>query len=104
RIVHVPKEIAGIAVEPVVDQLGNARPSLEGAIEGVMVDAVLGEEPGEAGTVAGFHRPGEVREHVFWAHSLVSWSVLAGAARRCWRADRIRPWARRAPRASVCCS
>jgi hypothetical protein len=63
RRVHVPAKIRCRAIEPVVDHLGDFGAACKGAIKYVVVDAVLGEQFGEFGTVALFDGVAECAEH-----------------------------------------
>src|SRR5450759_3988359 len=67
---HVPAKIGRRAIEPVVDHLGDFGATGEGAVEHVVVDAILREQIGKDSTVALFDGVAEGAEHGCVVHGV----------------------------------
>src|SRR5450756_2886097 len=60
---HVPAEIGGRAIEPVIDHLGDLGAACKGAVKHIVVDAILGEQLGETRAVMLFNGVAEGAQH-----------------------------------------
>jgi hypothetical protein len=70
--VHVPAEIGGGAIEPVVDQLRDLRAACERAVEHVVIDTVFGEQLRESLAIALLDGVAESAQHGRGVHGVLT--------------------------------